>query len=63
MSESHVRSVIKTVSWRFLATFTTFVISWLVTGSAALGLAIANIEFWAKIILYYLHERAWNKIR
>jgi uncharacterized membrane protein len=61
--ETKTRSLLKTISWRILATLTTFLISWLVTGSAALGFAIANIEFWAKIVLYYFHERTWNKFR
>jgi len=60
--ETQKRSIMKTMTWRFLATATTFVISWLMTGSVAIGLGIAGIEFWAKIVLYYLHERAWSKI-
>ena len=46
-----------------LATFTTFVISWAITGNIYMGLGIASIEFWAKLVLYYLHERGWNKIK
>ena len=60
--ESKKKSIIKTITWRLLATATTFVIGWMVTGSIALGLGIASIEFWAKLVLYYLHERAWSKI-
>jgi len=26
-----------------------------------LGAGIATIEFWAKLVLYYAHERAWAK--
>jgi len=63
MSESKKRSIAKTISWRFLATFTTFVISWAITGSVMVGLGIAGIEFWAKLVLYYVHERVWNRIR
>lgn len=62
MIESQKRSILKTMSWRVLATTTTFVISWLMTGSVAIGLGIAGIEFWAKIVLYYLHERTWSRI-
>ena len=61
--DTHGRSLIKTATWRVTATFTTFVIAWTVTGSLTLGLGIAGIEFWAKIILYYLHERIWNSTR
>ena len=51
----------KTMSWRVIATTTTFVISWVVTGSVLAGGVIASIEFWAKLALYYVHERAWSK--
>lgn len=61
--DSNRKSLFKTVSWRFLATATTFAISWVVTGSAALGAGIAAIEFWAKLVLYYGHERVWAKVR
>ena len=60
--ETNKRSIVKTFTWRLLATFTTFVISWVITGSLAIGLGIASIEFWAKIILNYGHERLWNAI-
>jgi uncharacterized membrane protein len=60
--ESKKKSLIKTITWRVLATATTFLIGWLVTGSIALGLGIASIEFWAKLVLYYLHERVWSNI-
>ena len=55
------KSVIKTFSWRFLATTTTFIISWIITGSVLVGAGIATIEFWAKLVLYYAHERAWAR--
>lgn len=61
--DTHGRSLIKTATWRVTATFTTFVIAWALTGSLTMGLGIAGIEFWAKIVLYYLHERIWNSTR
>ena len=60
-TDSVKKSMMKTMSWRILATTTTFVISWIVTGSLVAGGAIASIEFWAKLALYYAHERAWAK--
>jgi len=60
-TDSVRKSVMKTMSWRVVATTTTFVISWVVTGSVLAGGAIASIEFWAKLALYYAHERAWAK--
>ena len=60
-AESVKKSVMKTMSWRVIATTTTFVISWVVTGSVLAGGVIASIEFWAKLALYYVHERAWSR--
>ena len=60
-ADSVRKSVMKTMSWRVIATTTTFVISWIVTGSVLAGGVIASIEFWAKLVLYYLHERAWSR--
>lgn len=60
-AESVRKSVMKTLSWRVIATTTTFVISWVVTGSVLAGGVIASIEFWAKLAFYYVHERAWAR--
>ena len=61
--ESNKRSLTKTASWRVIATLTTFIISWGITGNVFIGLGIASIEFWAKLVLYYYHERLWNRIQ
>ena len=61
--DSNRKSLLKTISWRFLATATTFLISWIVTGSAVMGVGIAAVEFWAKLVLYYGHERLWARAR
>jgi uncharacterized membrane protein len=47
--DSNRKSIIKTFSWRFLASATTFVINWWITGSVMLGAGIATIEFWAML--------------
>ena len=54
-------SVLKTISWRIVATSATVLISWAVTGSLVVGAAIGSIEFFAKMFLYYVHERAWAR--
>ena len=60
-ADSVKKSMMKTISWRVIATTTTFVIGWIVTGSVLAGGAIASIEFWAKLALYYAHERVWSR--
>lgn len=59
IAESHIRSFTKAFSWRVLATLTTMIISYFVTGSIAVALSIGSIEVVAKIFLYYFHERLW----
>lgn len=61
--ESHTRSLLKGVTWRVLATTTTVVIAWFVTGEVAQAFQIGFVEFFAKLAIYYMHERVWAKIR
>jgi len=56
------RSVIKSLSWRVLGTLDTMVISYFITGSLVMAASIGSIEVVTKMVLYYLHERAWNRI-
>jgi uncharacterized membrane protein len=58
---SYKRHILKTITWRVIGTIDTMLISWLITGSWQWGLAIGGIEVVTKMILYFLHERAWYK--
>jgi uncharacterized membrane protein len=60
--ESHLRSVLKALSWRIIATATTAVIAYLITGQVSVALLIGGIEFFSKFLLYYFHERLWQGI-
>jgi len=60
--EKEWRSVAKAISWRCVGTIDTMLISWLITGRLSLALSIGVVELFTKMILYYLHERAWNKL-
>ena len=60
--ESHTRSILKGITWRFVATMTTVVIAWLVIGEAGIAFQIGFFEVFAKIAIYYVHERIWAKI-
>lgn len=61
--EGHGRSFVKAVSWRTVGTIDTFIISFFVTGKISLAGGIASIEVITKILIYYLHERAWAMVR
>jgi|TARA_B100000767_G_scaffold139208_1_gene131546 uncharacterized membrane protein len=57
------RSLAKTVSWRVVGTIATVIISYIITGTLALAFSIGIIELISKLVLYFFHERAWNKIK
>ena len=58
--DSHYRSIIKTISWRILATATTIGIVYLFSKEILLSLGIGVVEMISKMLFYYLHERVWN---
>jgi uncharacterized membrane protein len=60
--EAHRRSISKAVTWRTMASFDTFLVSFIVTGRIGIAGSIAGVEFITKIALYYLHERIWAAI-
>ncbi len=55
------RHIAKTISWRIVGTADTMLLSWLITGSFEAGLQIGAADVTTKLVLYYLHERAWFK--
>jgi uncharacterized membrane protein len=59
----HRRSIAKSISWRTLGSLDTFVLGFLITGNAFWAGSIASLEVLTKLVLYYLHERAWGHIR
>ena len=60
--ESHLRSILKALSWRFVATFSTIMIAWFFTGEVDTALKVGAVEFILKFLIYYLHERAWQLV-
>lgn len=61
-NRSNVRSLVKAISYRFLGTFATIIISYILTQEVRLSLSIGAFELVGKIVLFYLHERLWDKI-
>lgn len=60
--KSYKRHIAKTITWRIVGTIDTIMLSWIITGNGWTGLKIGGAEVFTKMILYYLHERAWFKI-
>lgn len=61
-SEKPLRSVIKALSWRLIGTIDTLIVSYFITGEILLATSIASVDFLTKLVLYFFHERIWNKI-
>ena len=68
------RSLVKTMTWRLIATTDTFLLtffaaSWFgtdmgISGGEATTLAatVASLEIVTKMALYYIHERSWARL-
>lgn len=61
-SENPKRSIAKSISWRIIGTLDTILISWIVTGTLSVAFSIGVVELFTKMLLYFFHERIWNKI-
>jgi len=61
--ETNIRSIVKGISWRVVATATTIIIVYLFFGRLDLAIAAGFIESILKVLLYWMHERFWVKIR
>ncbi len=61
-SEKPIRSIVKALSWRFIGTLDTLIVSYVFTGKIGVATSIASIDFVTKMILYFFHERIWNYI-
>lgn len=60
--ETNTRSIAKGFSWRFFATSVTVIIVYLFFGRLDLAIAAGVIETISKVLLYYVHERIWQRI-
>ncbi len=60
--ETKKRSMLKAISWRTWATITTAVIVFIFTGEFALAVTVGLLEVFAKMGLYFFHERCWHRI-
>lgn len=61
--ETRARSLAKAVSWRLTGTAATTALVFLFTRDAAVSFSVGGLEFVAKVLIYYLHERVWDRAR
>jgi uncharacterized membrane protein len=60
--EKKIRSIVKSIVWRILATVNGFIVAYLFLSNINQSLKISIIANISGLILYYIHERIWNKI-
>ena len=60
--DSPKRSLAKTMTWRVIATTVTMLVSYMWLGEWGSAFALAITANAIKSLLYYLHERGWNRI-
>jgi adenylylsulfate kinase len=63
VEETRFRSIVKALSWRVLATLTTALLVYAFTQRFDLAITIGVLEAGAKMVLYFAHERLWNRLR
>ena len=61
--ETHLRSVMKGVSWRVIATLVTTFVVWLISGEIGMALFAAASDSLVKIGLFWGHERMWQRVQ
>lgn len=60
--ETHLRSIVKAISWRAGGTVVTCLIAWALTGSIELATRIGILDTLIKLGAFYLHERLWSRL-
>jgi len=71
IKDSPSRSIVKAISWRLVASGTTFIVSFTIFTQAtqtafkeilSVVSLITAVDIIAKLILYYFHERLWANV-
>ena len=60
--ETRWRSLVKALSWRFLATLITTAVVWSLTGEGKFAATVGILDTTIKLGVYFLHERIWLRL-
>ena len=63
MKESTLRSLLKAISWRVVATAITFSVALILTGETLIALEIGLLDTVIKLGAYFFHERLWGRLK
>ncbi|MDA0332746.1 MAG: DUF2061 domain-containing protein [Proteobacteria bacterium] len=59
--DTRFKSLLKTISWRVLASTDTLVNARLLTGNLKTAGSIMSLEIFTKMFLYYVYEQFWTR--
>lgn len=62
-TETHARTLTKTIAWRIIATCISIGIIYAFTGALEQSVEISLVGALIGMVTYYLHERFWNKVQ
>ena len=60
--ETRKRSILKTLTFRTIATLITSVLVFTFTRNMIMAGVVGLLDLILKLIIYYFHERLWNRI-
>ena len=60
--DTHKRSIAKSISWRILAGIITACVALYMTGKPDFAIKIGIADTVTKLLIYYVHERVWDRI-
>lgn len=60
--DSHLRSILKALSWRAGGTAVTFLTAWALVGTLETAVKIGVLDTIIKIGVFYVHERLWDRL-
>jgi len=63
MKETRKRSITKSVTWRIICIIVSILTAFLLTGKWDISVAIGTVYNAITMILYYFHERVWNRVK
>ncbi len=63
LEEANIRLIVKGVTWRFFGTAATIIIVYICFGILDLAIKVGIFETATKIVLYWGHEKIWQRIR
>ncbi len=63
MEGTRRRSVVKSIVWRIICIVVSILTAFFLTGEWDIAVAVGTVYNAITMVLYYFHERIWNKIK